>query len=121
MLTPDLIILAVENPQQSATFYSELLAIEPKESSEFFCLLEWSQYFRLGLWAKHRIQPEATPNIGGFEVCIPVYTNEEVDRLYEQWQTKGMNILQKPTKMDFGYTFVAESPDRLRLRICNLD
>ena len=34
-----------------------------------------------------------------------------------EWQAKGLRIVQGPTEMDFGYTFVALDPDGQRLRV----
>jgi predicted enzyme related to lactoylglutathione lyase len=41
----------------------------------------------------------------------------EVDKTHDAWKEKGLKILQPPTDMDFGRTFVALDPDRHRLRV----
>jgi predicted enzyme related to lactoylglutathione lyase len=50
-------------------------------------------------------------------VAFTVGTPAEVDAAYAQWRAKGLPILQAPTDMDFGRTFVALDPDRHRLRV----
>jgi predicted enzyme related to lactoylglutathione lyase len=33
------------------------------------------------------------------------------------WKLLGLDIIQEPTKMDFGFTFTAADPDGHRLRV----
>ena len=39
-----------------------------------------------------------------------------VDALHDQWLERGATIIQSPTVVDFGYTFVAQDLDGHRLR-----
>jgi predicted enzyme related to lactoylglutathione lyase len=36
---------------------------------------------------------------------------------FTDWKRRGLNIIQEPVQMDFGYTFVAADPDGHRLRV----
>ena len=35
---------------------------------------------------------------------------------YEDWKKLGLKVLQEPTDLDFGFTFIVEDPDGHRLR-----
>ena len=67
----------------------------------------------LGLWSRHTVEPAATP-AGGSEIAVTV---EDVDAVYADWSARGLPIVQEPTDMDFGRTFVALDPDGHRLRV----
>lgn len=40
-----------------------------------------------------------------------------VDTMYTDWKRRGLEIIQAPTRMSFGATFVALDPDGHRLRV----
>jgi predicted lactoylglutathione lyase len=71
----------------------------------------------LGLWARHDVQPAPTALANAGELCITLGSVEAVQSVHREWLGRGINILQSPTKMDFGYTFVAGDPDGHRLRV----
>ena len=76
----------------------------------------------LGLWSKHTVEPHATiigdgQLGGGGEVAFRVSDDETVNTIHDEWIRRGLAIVQEPTKMDFGYTFVAKDPDGHRLRV----
>jgi hypothetical protein len=73
--------------------------------------------YKLGLWSKHEVEPAAIMTGGGCELGFPVSDVSEVDAIYATCQQKRVKIIQQPTQMDFGYTFVAVDPDEHRLRI----
>ncbi|MBV8658248.1 MAG: VOC family protein [Burkholderiales bacterium] len=111
------IILYVDDPQRSATFYSRLLWKPPVESSPTFCLFELDSGVMLGLWSKHTVEPAPAAVGSGSEVAFSVASHEAVEAIYNDWVMWGMKIAQRPTQMDFGYTFVALDPDQHRLRV----
>ena len=113
MPDPSLVILYVDNPPASAAFYADLLGRPPVETSPTFAMFATETGPRLGLWSKHTVEPSATP-AGGAEVAFMV---ADVDAVHKDWQGRGLAILQPPTNMDFGRTFVALDPDGHRLRI----
>jgi predicted enzyme related to lactoylglutathione lyase len=116
MTDPNFIILYVDNPVSSAAFYSKLLEKTPVESSPGFAMFALDSGVMLGLWSKHSVKPVATL-AGGSEVAFAVADNSVVGDLYTSWMERGLAIAQVPTKMDFGYTFVALDPDGHRLRV----
>jgi catechol 2,3-dioxygenase-like lactoylglutathione lyase family enzyme len=115
MRTLNYILLAVADPARSATFYSSLLGVQPVENSPTFVLYVLPNGIKLGLWIKGEIVP--APRAAG---CIEVSFSEDnydaVRATFDDWKNK-TRIIQQPTEMDFGFTFVAEDPDGHRLRV----
>ena len=48
-------------------------------------------------------------------------TDGDVDCLYQAWVKQGVTIVAEPTRLEFGYTFVAQDPDGHRIRVCATD
>ncbi|TIV70372.1 MAG: drug:proton antiporter [Mesorhizobium sp.] len=100
MVTPNFAILYVDSPERSGAFYASLLGREPVETSPTFAMFVLDKGFKLGLWSRHTVEPAAA-----------------VDATHSDWARRGLKILQIPTDMDFGRTFVALDPDNHRLRV----
>jgi catechol 2,3-dioxygenase-like lactoylglutathione lyase family enzyme len=118
MTDPNFIILYVDNPSVSADFYADLLGKTPVESSPTFAMFILESGLKLGLWSRHTVEP-ASPAAagGGGELAFPVANNDTVHSLFADWVKRGLEIIQRPTEMDFGFTFVALGPDGHRLRV----
>jgi predicted enzyme related to lactoylglutathione lyase len=117
MPNPNFMIFFVDNPAASAAFYAALFGVEPVESSPTFALFALSSGLMLGLWSKHTAEPRPGAHAGGTELGLTVGDNDTVDATYANWKGRGIAILQPPTDMDFGRTFVARDPDGHRLRV----
>jgi catechol 2,3-dioxygenase-like lactoylglutathione lyase family enzyme len=117
MTDPDLIILYVNDTAASEAFYADLLGRPPVESSPAFALFVLANGLRLGLWARHTVEPTATMAGGSGELCIALDGDAAVDALHADWQGRGLTFAQAPTRMEFGHTFVALDPDGHRLRV----
>jgi hypothetical protein len=109
-------LLYVADVPASATLYARLLDLAPVESAPTFALFVMPNGFKLGLWARHEIEPRATLP-GGSELCIALDSDEAVRAARDAWVGLGLRILQEPTNMDFGYTFTAADMDGHRLRV----
>ncbi len=116
MIDPKFVLLYVRQPSESAAFYAGLLGHEPVESSPTFAMFALSGGMMLGLWARHTVEPAASGQ-GGGELAFTVADAQAVEATHADWVRRGMPILQAPTQMDFGYTFVAADPDGHRLRV----
>ena len=114
---PNFIICYVTNVASSTAFYADLLGRPPVESAPNFAMFALSSGVMLGLWALSDVKPPSMTLGGGGEICITVANVKTVDSLCEEWLGRGMTIIQQPTKMDFGYTFVACDPDGHRIRV----
>jgi catechol 2,3-dioxygenase-like lactoylglutathione lyase family enzyme len=117
MADPNFVLLYVDNPTASADFYAGLLGKKPVEASPTFAMFALSSGVMLGLWSKHTVQPAATATGGGAELAFTVEDAKAVRATHEEWRRQGLRILQEPTDLDFGHTFVALDPDGHRLRV----
>jgi len=114
---PNFFLLYVKNVDASAAFYGALLGRPPVEASPNFAMFALSSGVMLGLWGHHDVQPVPSAPAGGGEIGITLDSVAAVQSLHAEWAGRGLTILQAPTKMDFGYTFVASDPDGHRLRV----
>jgi catechol 2,3-dioxygenase-like lactoylglutathione lyase family enzyme len=111
------VLLYVENPPASASFYADLLGRPIIETSATFAMLPLSDGVMLGLWLRKTVEPAATAQAGASEVAFTVEDVAAVKATYADWKHRGLPILQEPVQMDFGHTFVAGDPDGHRLRV----
>ncbi|MGJ4928547.1 VOC family protein [Bradyrhizobium sp. HKCCYLS2038] len=111
------LILYVDNPPASAAFYADLLGRPIIDQSPTFAMLPLRDGVMLGLWSRHTVEPAAAGAAGSSEVAFTVADAGEVERIHDDWKARGLPILQAPTRMDFGTTFVAHDPDGHRLRV----
>jgi len=107
------ILLYVDSPAASGSFYADLLGKAPVEASPTFVMFALDSGVMLGLWSRHTVEPTATP-VGGSEIAMTV---DDVNAVYADWSSRGLPIIREPTDMDFGRTFVAQDPDGHRLRV----
>jgi catechol 2,3-dioxygenase-like lactoylglutathione lyase family enzyme len=110
------VLLYVDDPTSSAAFYADLLGRPPVETSPTFAMLPLNSDVMLGLWSRRSAEPMASAP-GGGEIAFTVADTAEVERTHADWKGRGLPIVQKPTAMDFGHTFVALDPDCYRLRV----
>ncbi|MDR6769374.1 VOC family protein [Azospirillum sp. BE72] len=115
-LALDFVLLHVDSPAASAAFYADLLGRPPVEASPTFAMFKAGDGLMLGLWSRHTVEPAATMP-GGSEIAFTVADEAAVHDLHADWSARGLTILQPPTTMDFGHTFVARDPDGHRLRV----
>ena len=71
----------------------------------------------LGLWARDTVSPVAIGSPSATELAIALANTAAVDAMHEDWQRRNRVIIQAPTDLDFGRTFVALDPDGHRLRV----
>jgi predicted lactoylglutathione lyase len=110
------VILYVADVAKSQLFYADVLGKPAIEASPGFAMFSAAPSLMLGLWRTDDVKPNATPP-GGAEFCMTVDTEAAVDAIAAAWAEKGVEIAQKPTKLDFGYTFVGLDLDGHRLRV----
>ena len=71
----------------------------------------------LGLWSRYTVEPAAAGRGGASELAFTVADAGAVDQRHVDWSLRGLPILQPPTDMSFGRSFVALDPDGHRLRV----
>lgn len=117
MPDPNLTILYVDNPTASAAFYADLLGRQPVATSPTFAMFALDNGLMLGLWSRHTVSPTATAAGGGSELAVKAADAEAVRNTHADWKRRGLTIIQAPTDLDFGHTFVAVDRDGHRLRV----
>ena len=110
------ILLYVATPKLSEAFYADLLGRPAADSSPTFVMFAMSSGVMLGLWKRDGVAPAANAP-GGGEIAFAVENAEAVDAQCADWRERRLEIIQPPTDMDFGRTFVALDPDGHRLRV----
>ncbi len=118
MLEPNAIIFYVDDINKSHQFYEELLGIHPETSAPSFRMFRLSNNMGLGLKDKQEQQLANGP--GNNELAFTVTNPDQVDRLFLDWQQKGITVVEPPAPVTFGYTFTAIDPDGNRLRVVSL-
>ncbi len=114
---PNLTILYVDSPKESGAFYAKLLEREPVEASPTFVMFALDKGLTLGLWSRRSVEPKPSAPAGGGEFAFAVDAPDKVDALCKAWAGQSVTIVQEPTDMDFGRTFLALDPDGHRLRV----
>jgi predicted enzyme related to lactoylglutathione lyase len=110
------ILLHVDSPKQSEALYANLLGRPAVESSPTFAMFAMSSGLMLGLWGRAGVKPPPEAP-GGGEIAFAVDGDGAVDARCAEWRMRGLDIIQEPTNMEFGRTFVARDPDGHRLRV----
>lgn len=114
---PNFVLLYVDQPQRSAEFYAGLLDSPPVEASPTFALFALPSGVMLGLWSRHTAQPAPAGGAGAMELAFAVDGDDAVRDMHQAWTRRGLPVIQAPTHLDFGFTFVATDPDGHRLRV----
>jgi catechol 2,3-dioxygenase-like lactoylglutathione lyase family enzyme len=117
MPDPNFVILYVDSPAASASFYADLLGKPPVESSPTFAMFALDSGVMLGLWSRRTVEPATTAPGGGGEIAFTVADADAVHAVHADWRKRGLTVIQVPTRLDFGHTFVALDPDGHRLRV----
>ncbi|MBP1848997.1 VOC family protein [Rhizobium halophytocola] len=110
------ILLYVADTLASLAFYEKRLGRKAFESFPTFASIGLGDGLTLGLWSVSSVAPDVTPP-GGSEIGIVLDAPDAVDRTFADWQADGVTILQQPTDMVFGRTFLAADPDGHRIRV----
>lgn len=117
MCTFSFVLQYVRDPSVSAAFYAQLLDAPVIEQSPTFAMLPLRDGVMLGLWQRDGVEPKATASAGAGEIAFTVANKAAVDAAHATWSRRGLTIVQSPTAMEFGYTFVALDPDGHRVRV----
>ena len=121
MASPNLIILYVKDPAESAAFYRNILSREPAVEAPNFVAFPLDGGFTLGLWRRSSVEPQPSAIGNRGELGFMVEGPGAVEKHYKDWKARGLPIAQELTTMDFGPTFVVLDPDGHRLRVCEPD
>jgi catechol 2,3-dioxygenase-like lactoylglutathione lyase family enzyme len=115
------ILLFVRDIAVSTEFYTKLLECDPVRLSPTFVRFPLGSGAQLELWQSDKVDPPSDITGGGMELGVAVADADAVERLFEEWEGKGVTFAQPLTTMAFGRTFVAVDSDGHRLRVAVLN
>ncbi len=119
-LRPNLQLVYVSDINRSTAFYESLFKAKPVFASPRYVAFSAGGEAFFALWSGGATPDRAVPRFS--EIGIMLSSNEEVDRLFEEWQKNSeIKILQEPSTEVFGRTFLVEDPDGHIIRVCPLD
>lgn len=121
MLSPNLILLYVEDPEKSAAFYTRLFGREPVAAYPSYVAYALENGLTFSLWSTRAANFVSSGSGHRMEIAFMVTDDVDVDRLHTAWRAAGVEIEQEPMTAVFGRTFVAVDPDGHRLRVCTPD
>lgn len=121
MLSPNLILLYVEDPRKSAAFYTRLLGREPVAAFPNYVAYALENGLTFSLWSINADNFVSSGSGHRMEIAFMVKDDGEVERLHVEWRKAGVPIEQDLMTAVFGLTFVALDPDGHRLRVCTPD
>ncbi len=111
------LLLHVADPVASAKLYNALLDIPIVDQKPDIAILPLRDGVMLGLWSRETVEPISSGQSGASEIAFGVTDAASVETLHIDWKARGLTIIQAPTRMSFGTTFVALDPDGHRLRV----
>lgn len=117
MPTNHMMLFYVRDPLASAAFYERVLQSQPVDASPGFAMFKLNDGTMLGLWNSEGVQPRPVAAAGASELGFHVASEADVDAFHHRLKHDDVEIVQPPTRMDFGYTFTAIDPDGHRLRV----
>ncbi len=117
MTHPTMVVRYVDSPPASAAFYTKLLGCEPVEASPTFTLFVLEAGLKLAFWSRHTVEPAAAASPGAGELGFAMPDLAALEGCHADWAARGLMIVQPPTLMDFGHSFMALDPDGHRLRV----
>lgn len=120
MANMNFINLYVADAERSARFYAGILDKQPVQASPGFSMFILDNKLTLAMWKRDTVEPAPEAEPGAVELTFAEDSDANVDERFAEWTGQGMVIAQKPTRMSFGYTFVALDPDGHRLRVYKL-
>ena len=107
----------VADAPASTALYSKLFDAEPVQSSPTFSMFAFPNGGTFGVWGRSDVTPKSETAGGAVEFAFAAKGDDEVKAMHEDWQKLGLEIIQPPTMMPFGFTFTATDPDGHRLRV----
>lgn len=121
MPLPNMFIVHVTDAPASARFYGDLFAMKPCFETPAFIAFDLAGGVQLAVWSGAEEDfPRSERRTS--EVCLALPGGpEEIDRTYQEWVAKGVEVVTEPYDAVFGRTFVVADPDRNLIRVAPVD
>lgn len=121
MITPNQLLLYVENTAESTLFYEKIFEIKPVAAYPHYVAFSFDNGFYFCLWSKKARNFVSGGEGHRSELSFMLKGEQEVRDLYSKWKSLGVIIEQEPHEAVFGLTFVVLDPDGHRIRACMFD
>src|SRR3990167_3788911 len=121
MLTPNLLLLYVQNPKESATFYEKIFKTKPVASFPTYVAFSFANGFTFSLWSTQANNFVSGGQGHRSELAFMVPNEDQVRAFRDAWKELCVQIEQDLHEAVFGLTFVALDPDGHRIRVCMPD
>ncbi|MEO8529974.1 MAG: VOC family protein [Deltaproteobacteria bacterium] len=118
MLTPNLILLYVDDPTKSAAFYAGLFETKPASVFPTYAAFRFDNGLHLGLWSTSAKNFLSGGSGRRSEIAFMVPDADSVRGLHDRWTSAAVPIEQPLHTAVFGLTFVAIDLDGHRIRVC---
>lgn len=118
MNTPNLILLYVKDPAQSAKFYERLFGVAPTAVFPTYAAFQLANGLNVGLWSTSAKNFVSDGTGHRSELAFMVEDETRVRELLASWEKLGVQIEQPLHTAVFGPTFVALDADGHRIRVC---
>ncbi|WP_333738895.1 VOC family protein [Streptomyces sp. IBSBF 2806] len=117
MTTSVLSIVYVNDAPAAARFYGDLLGLTPSFETPGYITFDLGPGADLAVWSG-QFEDLSLDVPRTSEVCLAVDGGpDEVNAIFQQWQSKDVTILHEPHDLGFGPTFLAADPDGNRIRV----
>ncbi|MEV4566309.1 VOC family protein [Nonomuraea sp. NPDC049419] len=119
MTVPNTFIFYVSDAPASARFYAELFEMKPSFETPGFIAFDLAGGVQFAVWNREAERAVASRTS---ELCLALDGGrEQIDRLFQEWQGKGVTLVEEPHDEPFGRTFVVADPDGNLIRVAPVD
>ncbi|MET8869907.1 VOC family protein [Nonomuraea sp. NPDC004580] len=119
MALPNTFIFYVSDAPASARFYAELFEMKPSFETPAFIAFDLAGGVQFAVWNRGAERAAASRTS---ELCLALDGGrEQIDRLFQEWQDKGVNVVEEPHDEVFGLTFAVADPDGNLIRVAPVD
>lgn len=113
-------LIYVSDIKRSTAFYEIIFNSKPVFLSPRYVAFASGSDTLFAIWTGGTKPDFATPRFSEIGIMLP--SNQDVDRLFEEWQKNPeIKIMKEPYTEVFGRTFLVLDPDGHIIRVCPLD
>lgn len=121
MTTPNMFIVYVRDAAAAASFYGDLFEMKPAFETLRFITFDLGGGVHFAVWSgAEKDHSFAGPRTS--ELCVTVRGGrEEIDKHFQEWVEKGVDVVAEPYTDVFGRTFVVADPEGNLIRVAPVD
>lgn len=112
----NLTLFYVQNISATVELYADILNLKPIEHHPAYASFQLSSGHSIAFWHIDEVVPRVKGLSNSSELVFQLPSKQAVEDCFQQWQRK-LKIIQKPLSLDFGYAFLAEDDNQIKLRV----